>query len=252
MAAPLIQTVDLAKDYCRGARPVPALRGVTVTIERGEFVAVMGPSGSGKSTLLNLIGCLDRPTAGRYLLDGHDVSTLCDDELAAIRSAKIGMVFQNFNLLARTSAVENVGLPLLYSGVPAAERRQRALAILEKLGLGHRRDHQPSQLSGGEQQRVAIARALIQPPTMILADEPTGSLETRTSVEIMELFQAVNRAGMTIVLVTHDAEIARYANRIITFRDGRVVGDAPAVAPLGPDRMPAGEAATAAHGDVSL
>ena len=255
MASALVRTIDLTKNYHMGGRAVHALRGITVIIEKGEFVAVVGPSGSGKSTFLNLLGCLDRPTTGRYLLEDRDVSDLSDDDLAAIRNRKIGFVFQNFYLLARTPAVENVELPLLYANVTAAERRRRALAVLEELGLGQRRNHQPSELSGGEQQRVAIARALINQPLLILADEPTGSLETRASLAIMARFQDLNRAGMTIVLVTHNAEIARHARRIITLRDGRVVGDAPVAAPLDPvmalAASPAEEHATPAAQDAA-
>ncbi len=232
MPAPLVRTIDLVKDYPMGGQLVHALRGVTVTIDPGEFIAIMGPSGSGKSTFLNLLGCLDRPTEGRYLLEGTDVSNLSDDDLSTIRNQKIGFVFQNFNLLARTPAVENVELPLLYSDISAAERRRRALQVLDDLGLGDRRDHHPSQLSGGEQQRVATARAVVNQPLVILADEPTGSLESRTSLDIMALFQDLNRTGMTIVLVTHNADIARHAKRIINFRDGRMIDDSPIESPL--------------------
>jgi putative ABC transport system ATP-binding protein len=221
----IIATEDLTKDYHLGPHTVHALRGVTVSIEPGEFVAVMGPSGSGKSTFMNLLGCLDRPTMGRYWLDGHDVARLTRDQLASVRNAKIGFVFQMFNLLARTSALENVELPLLYGGVPSRERRQRARARLEAVGLAEREHHHPSQLSGGQQQRVAIARALVNDPAVILADEPTGNLDTRTSVEILALLQKLNRQGLTIVLVTHEPDIATYAGRRLVFRDGRLRTD---------------------------
>ena len=204
---------------------VTALRGVSVQIAAGEFVAVMGPSGSGKSTFMNLLGCLDSPTSGSYFLAGEKVSELPGDALAAIRNRRIGFVFQNFNLLPRTSAVENVELPLLYSHVPKDDRRQRALARLAEVGLAERAHHHPQQLSGGQQQRVAIARALVNNPVLILADEPTGALDTRTSFELMGLLQQLNRAGMTVVLVTHERDIAAFASRIIGFRDGHVVND---------------------------
>jgi putative ABC transport system ATP-binding protein len=221
----LIDVQDLSKDYRMGAQTVHALRGVTLGIDAGEFVAVMGPSGSGKSTFMNLLGCLDGPTAGRYLLDGQDVSALATSELARVRNQKIGFVFQGFNLLARTSALENVELPLMYANLSSAERRARALRTLEAVGLSNRADHQPSQLSGGQQQRVAIARALVNTPALVLADEPTGNLDTRTSIEIMALMQTLNRQGITVVLVTHEHDIAEYASRVIHFRDGRLQSD---------------------------
>ncbi len=225
MAQTLVEAENVVKDYLLGIRKVHALRGVSVTINAGEFVAVMGPSGSGKSTFMNLLGCLDTPTSGRYLLDGVDVSRLGADKLARIRNEKIGFVFQTFNLLARTTALENVELPLLYRPVPSAERRPRAHARLAAVGLSDREQHHPAQLSGGQQQRVAIARALVNDPALILADEPTGALDSRTSVEIMGLFQALNADGITVVLVTHEPDIARYAGRILSFRDGRLIRD---------------------------
>jgi len=225
MAEVLIETATVLKDYLLGTRKVHALRGVSVTIHAGEFVAVMGPSGSGKSTFMNLLGCLDAPTSGRYLLDGMDVSRLGPDKLARIRNEKIGFVFQTFNLLARTTALENVELPLLYSHLPPRERRPKARVKLTEVGLADREHHHPAQLSGGQQQRVAIARALVNDPALILADEPTGALDSRTSVEIMGLFQDLNRDGITIVVVTHEPDIARYAGRILSFRDGRVIRD---------------------------
>ena len=225
MTQPLIVTRDLTKNYHLEGIPVHALRGVSVQVDGGEFVAIMGPSGSGKSTFMNLLGCLDSPTSGEYLLGGEAVSALSGNALAAIRNRRIGFVFQNFNLLPRTSALENVELPLLYCGVPPAERYRRAVAKLETIGLADRMHHHPSQLSGGQQQRVAIARALVNDPVLILADEPTGALDTRTSCEIMALLQALNRNGLTVVLVTHEREIAGYASRMISFRDGRVIED---------------------------
>ena len=225
MTQPLILTRDLAKEYRMESYTVAALRGVSLEIAAGEFVAVTGPSGSGKSTFMNLLGCLDSPTGGEYILAGDRVSELSGDALAEIRNRRIGFVFQNFNLLARTSAVENVELPLLYSHCPAEERRSRAMSRLAEVGLAERAHHQPSQLSGGQQQRVAIARALVNNPVLILADEPTGALDTRTSFELMGLLQQLNRGGMTVVLVTHEHDIATFASRIISFRDGCVVDD---------------------------
>jgi putative ABC transport system ATP-binding protein len=225
MEQPLIITRRLTKNYHLEGYPVHALRGISVEIGAGEFVTVMGPSGSGKSTFMNLLGCLDSPSSGDYLLAGERASDLSGDALASIRNRRIGFVFQNFNLLPRTSALENVELPLLYCGVPAGQRRQRAQAKLDEVGLGDRMHHHPSQLSGGQQQRVAIARALVNDPVLILADEPTGALDTHTSCEVMTLLQQLNRNGMTVVLVTHEREIAAYAGRMINFRDGRVVED---------------------------
>ena len=224
-------TDGLTKDYHLGPHTVHALRGVSVEIERGAFIAVMGPSGSGKSTFMNLLGCLDTPTRGRYLLDDDDVAGLSRDALARIRSAKLGFVFQQFNLLPRTSALDNVTLPLLYAGIPARERRTRARERLAQVGLADREHHHPSQLSGGQQQRVAIARALVNDPVVVLADEPTGNLDTRTSIEILALLQRLNEAGLTIVLVTHEPDIAMHAGRTLTFRDGRLLRDDPVSSP---------------------
>jgi putative ABC transport system ATP-binding protein len=224
----LIEISNLTKHYKMGDMTVQALRGVSLDIARGSFVAVMGPSGSGKSTLMNILGCLDKPTTGAYLLDGVNIGALTRDQLAEIRNQKIGFVFQQFNLLARTSALENVGLPLLYNGQPNHDRKERAIRALHAVGLAGREDHHPSQLSGGQQQRVAIARALINDPRIILADEPTGALDSRTSVEIMGILQRLNReTGMTVIVVTHESDIAEYSNRILRFRDGHLVSDLP-------------------------
>ena len=223
----MIEIVDLVRVYRLGEVEVRALDGVSLSIGAGESVAIMGPSGSGKSTLMNLLGCLDRPTSGRYLLDGVDVSRLPPDALADVRNAKIGFVFQNFNLLSRTSALENVELPLLYgnSTMDAAGRRARARSSLARVGLAGREEHHPSQLSGGQQQRVAIARALVTDPPVLLADEPTGNLDSRTSEEVLAIFGELNRAGMTTLLITHDADVARHAGRVIHLKDGRILSD---------------------------
>ncbi len=221
----LIETEHLVKAYTLGPQTLLALNDVSVRIAAGEFIAVMGPSGSGKSTFMNVLGCLDSPTSGHYRLDGFDVANLPSDALAGIRNRLVGFVFQGFNLLPRTSAVENVELPLIYAGIAAAERRRRALARLADVGLADRAFHQPSQLSGGQQQRVAIARALANNPKLILADEPTGALDTRTSVEVMALFQAFNARGITVVLVTHEQDIAHFARRLLRFRDGMLIAD---------------------------
>jgi len=224
----VISVEHLTKVYDLGEVRVEALRGVDVRVERGEFVAIMGASGSGKSTFLNIVGCLDRPSTGRYRLDGVDVSQMSSDQLAEVRNKKIGFVFQSFNLLARTSAVENVELPLLYNGTDSRDRRARALAALKATGLEGRAEHQPSQLSGGQQQRVAIARALVNQPAIILADEPTGNLDSQTSNEIMGIMQTLNeQQGITILLVTHEPDIAQYAKRVILFKDGLVIEDRP-------------------------
>lgn len=225
MTTPLISTKDITKSYEMGGLSVQALRGVSLNIGAGEFVAVMGPSGSGKSTFMNLLGCLDVPTTGDYMLAGERVSGLHRDALAAIRNRRIGFVFQNFNLLPRTSALENIALPLLYCGVPTEERHRRAAQRLAEVGLADRAHHHPAQLSGGQQQRVAIARALVNNPVLILADEPTGALDTQTSCEVMVLLQQLNAQGMTVVLVTHERDIAEFAKRMVLFRDGRVVED---------------------------
>jgi putative ABC transport system ATP-binding protein len=222
---PLIETRHLTKNYVLGTHTVHALREASVQVGAGEFVAIMGPSGSGKSTFMNLLGCLDSPTSGQYLLEGRDISGLSPDELASVRNVKLGFVFQSFNLLPRTSAWENVALPLIYAGAGRKERLQQAWEKLEAVNLADRADHHPSQLSGGQQQRVAIARALVNNPVLLLADEPTGNLDSRTSVEIMALFQELNAQGLTIVVVTHEPDIAQFAKRVVTFRDGRILRD---------------------------
>jgi len=238
MKQPLIETRDLVKQYRMGDNVVRALDGVTLTIDEGEFVAVMGPSGSGKSTFMNLIGCLDGPSAGDYLLAGENVAKLSGDALSRIRNQRIGFVFQQFNLLPRTTARDNVELPLLYTALSRAERGAKATRRLAQVGLANRADHQPNQLSGGPQQRVAIARALVNDPLLILADEPTGALDSKTSVEVMALLQDLNREGITVVLVTHEADVAAFARRVIHFRDGRVVEDRVNAAVDARERMP--------------
>ncbi len=230
MAHPVIELENLTRVYTMGETEVRALDGVTLAVQPGEFLAVMGPSGSGKSTFMNIVGCLDRPTAGHYVLEGVDVSSLGRDARAEIRNDKIGFVFQNFNLLSRTSALENVELPLLYSKkskLTDEESRARALRCLERVGLGDRWDHTSAQLSGGQQQRVAIARSLVNEPAILLADEPTGNLDSRTSEEVMAIFQALNDEGKTVVLITHEPDIAQNAKRIVMFRDGKVLSDVP-------------------------
>jgi putative ABC transport system ATP-binding protein len=261
---PVIEVRNLTKVYKMGEHEVRALRGVSLTIDHGEFVAVTGPSGSGKSTFMHIAGCLDRPTSGEYVLDGKDVSKTPKDELARVRSEKIGFVFQGFNLLTRTTALDNVELPLLYrakNGFKAAERHKRALGALDAVGLSSRYHHMPNQLSGGQQQRVAIARALVNEPSLILADEPTGNLDTRTSIEVMGIFQRLNKErGITVLLITHEMDIAEYGTRLIRFRDGRIVADQAvlhrrnaadelaALPPPEPDQIaPPAEAEAAAH-----
>jgi putative ABC transport system ATP-binding protein len=225
MSDRVIHVEDLAREYLMGAERVLALRGLTLSIRRNEYVAIMGPSGSGKSTLMNLIGCLDTPTAGSYWLNGQEVSRLSDDALARVRNKEIGFVFQTFNLLPRATALHNVELPLVYAGVPSRERRQRAEEALERVGLAERMQHRPNELSGGQRQRVAIARALVNRPSLLLADEPTGNLDSTTSEEIMRVFGELHRQGQTIVVVTHEPSIAAHAGRVVVLRDGRLDSD---------------------------
>ena len=259
----ILQVRDLIKTYHVGEHIVRALRGANMDVEAGEFVAITGPSGSGKSTLMHILGCLDRPTSGQYILDGNDVSRMSKDELAVIRNRKIGFVFQGFNLLSRTTALDNVELPLLYNGslkLRTSDRHKRAMDALNSVNLGDRQHHYPNQLSGGQQQRVAIARALVTQPTILLADEPTGNLDTRTSIEVMDIFQTLNRErGITILLITHEMDIAEYGTRFVRFRDGRIQTDSPVhkrrdakqeLAALPPPEPDEPVAAGASHSDV--
>jgi putative ABC transport system ATP-binding protein len=225
MAKPLIKITNIKRDFVLGNEIVYVLKGIDLQINKGEYVALMGPSGSGKSTLMNLLGCLDTPTSGTYILNGKDVSQMKDDELAEIRNKEIGFVFQTFNLLPRTTALDNVALPMIYAGYSKSERNERATEVLKQVNLADRMDHQPNQLSGGQRQRVAVARALVNKPSIILADEPTGNLDSKTSVEIMKLFGDIHASGNTVILVTHEEEIAAYANRIIRLRDGLIESD---------------------------
>lgn len=225
MTQPLIKISNIKRDFVLGNEIVYVLKGIDLEIKKGEYVALMGPSGSGKSTLMNLLGCLDTPTSGSYILNGKDVSKMKDDELAEIRNKEIGFVFQTFNLLPRTTALDNVALPMIYAGHPKSERNKRATEVLKQVDLADRMDHQPNQLSGGQRQRVAVARALVNKPSIILADEPTGNLDSKTSVEIMKLFNEIHENGNTVILVTHEEEIASYAHRIIRLRDGLIESD---------------------------
>jgi len=225
MAQPIIEIKGITRDFALGAETVHVLKGINLTINKGEYVALMGPSGSGKSTLMNLLGCLDTPTSGHYILNGKDVSAMKDDELAGIRNKEIGFVFQTFNLLPRTTALDNVALPMVYAGYKKPERNKRATTVLTQVGLSDRMDHKPNQLSGGQRQRVAVARALVNHPSIILADEPTGNLDSKTSVEIMGLFNEIHSNGNTVILVTHEEDIAAYAHRVIRLRDGVIETD---------------------------
>jgi putative ABC transport system ATP-binding protein len=225
MANPLIQITNIKRDFQLGNETINVLKGIDLQINKGEYVALMGPSGSGKSTLMNLLGCLDTPTSGTYILNGNDVSQMHDDDLAEIRNKEIGFVFQTFNLLPRTTALDNVALPMIYAGYSKTDRNIRATEVLKQVGLDDRMDHQPNQLSGGQRQRVAVARALVNNPSIILADEPTGNLDSKTSVEIMKLFGDIHAAGNTVILVTHEEDIAKYAHRIIRLRDGMIESD---------------------------
>jgi putative ABC transport system ATP-binding protein len=225
MANPLIQITNIKRDFQLGNETINVLKGIDLQINKGEYVALMGPSGSGKSTLMNLLGCLDTPTSGTYILNGNDVSQMHDDDLAEIRNKEIGFVFQTFNLLPRTTALDNVALPMIYAGYSKTDRNIRATEVLKQVGLDDRMDHQPNQLSGGQRQRVAVARALVNKPSIILADEPTGNLDSKTSEEIMKLFGDIHAAGNTVILVTHEEEIAKYAHRIIRLRDGMIESD---------------------------
>lgn len=225
MESSLIHLKNIFKSYFMGRQAIPVLKGISLDIFKNEYVALMGPSGSGKSTLMNILGCLDSPTSGAYILNGQDVSKMRDDDLAEVRNKEIGFVFQQFNLLPRLTAVENVALPLVYAGVPKKQRTEMAMAVLEKVGLAERSHHKPNEMSGGQGQRVAIARALVNNPSLILADEPTGNLDTKTSVEIMEIFSNIQSQGNTVVLVTHEEDIARYARRVVRLRDGLIETD---------------------------
>ncbi|AOZ98261.1 MULTISPECIES: ABC transporter ATP-binding protein [Flavobacterium] len=225
MSKPLIKITNIKRNFVLGNEIVYVLKGINLEINKGEYVALMGPSGSGKSTLMNLLGCLDTPTSGTYILNGKDVSKMRDDELAEIRNKEIGFVFQTFNLLPRTTALDNVALPMIYAGYPKPERNKRAVEVLQQVNLADRMDHQPNQLSGGQRQRVAVARALVNKPSIILADEPTGNLDSKTSIEIMNLFNDIHANGNTVILVTHEEEIAAYAHRVIRLRDGLIESD---------------------------